>query len=340
MRPRIVFLLVLMISIATLLPAQPVAPARKTVLILLRQPEGPLGQRLTTIGQSIAVPEEVRQAAGRERAALAAAQQESFNTRLAAAGATGVIHYPGLNMVHAELPAGAEGALASDPAVLSLTPLSEDAPLGVGVQPPVGTAGGPPGRKSEMLHSPFLMPALSPGFIPSPQMPGQMQMPGQLGLPGAMPPVMPGATGGGMFQSLLGVTAQVGAQTGMMMPRAGGMLALVAGGAQIAQVIAANRRQTCTISLQATTAAIPASGGQGTFIVQASPSCLWQAQTDAEWLKVESDGPVVGPGVVRYTAAPASGTNRTAVIVIAGIARMTIKGKTSLTLTQSRYDGL
>src|SRR4051794_7246537 len=97
--------MLLMFAGVAVLCAQPTAvTGRQSVLMVLRQPEGPVGQRLAAIPPSTVVPEEVRAAAERERAGLAKAQQESFNLRLAAVGATGVLHYAGLNMVRAEVP--------------------------------------------------------------------------------------------------------------------------------------------------------------------------------------------------------------------------------------------
>jgi hypothetical protein len=70
--------------------------------------------------------------------------------------------------------------------------------------------------------------------------------------------------------------------------------------------------------------------------VNASPSCLWQAQSHYEWLHIDTDGPVVRPGLVRYTAATETGTVRRGSIIVARIAKMTINGKTSLTVLQGQ----
>jgi hypothetical protein len=336
----------ILILLSNLCAQTPVPPAKRSVLIVLRQPEGPLGQRLAAVPQSAQVPDEVRAAVERESAALVKAQQESFNGRLAAAGVTGVQAYPDLNMVRAEIPAGALNTVQSDPAVLSLTPLSEE-----GVQPAAGAAIGRPGRKPDGLQSPLLMaPPTSPGTgMMPPGMPGVMpQMPigGQpfmpqpvMGQPFQTQPGLPmggGMGGGGMFQSLAGVVGSMGAQSSMMMPRASGFIVLAAGGAQIASILATNRKQACTISLDAPPARAPATGGQGYLLVKASPSCLWQAQSNAEWLHVDTDSPMSGTGLVRYTVAPSAGTARAGNITIAGITRTTVKGAAALTVSQSQ----
>jgi hypothetical protein len=146
---------------------------------------------------------------------------------------------------------------------------------------------------------------------------------------------MPVPGGGGLWQSLLSVTSQIGAQSTMMMPRASGIIVLAAGGAQIAQVIASNRKTSCTLSLDTDRIRIPAAGGPGAIAVRASPSCIWQAQSDTDWLTINSDGPMVGSGMFRYTAAPSTSGSRTATVTLAAISKMTIKGKSSITVTQA-----
>ena len=319
----------LILLIPTLLTAQSPASNKGTVLIVLRQPEGPLGQRLAGMATAVQVPEEVRAAAERERVALVRAQQESFHGRLTAAGVTSVHGYPELNMVRAEVPASAMSAVQADPAVLSVValPASGDARALIGATGGTavvtGTPGGVPGS----------LPGGLPGSLPA--MPFQPQ-------PGVLPMgfggnVM-GATsiGGSMLQSVAGVVGTMGAQSAMMMPRASGFIVLAAGGAQVAQILASKRKQACTIALDAAPAKAPASGGQGFLMVNASPSCLWQAQSNAEWLHIDTDGPMSGTGLVRYTVAPTAGASRTASITIAGITRTTVKGAASMTVSQSQ----
>lgn len=333
----------ILILLSNVYAQAPAAPGKRSVLIVLRQPEGEIGQRLATSPPSAQVPEEVSAAAERERAVMVKAQQESFRGRLAAAGVTGVEAYPELNMVRAEIPAAALSSVQSDPAVLAVTSLSEDAPS-------VGAAIGRPGHRPEGLQSPLLMaPATSPangmaigmpGVMPQTPFGGQpfMQQPmtGQpfMGQPGM--PMGGGMGSGGMFQSLAGVVGSMGAQSSMMMPRASGFIVLAAGGAQIASILATNRKQACTIRLDAPPARAPAAGGQGYLMVRASPSCLWQAQSNAEWLHVDTDSPMPGTGLVRYTVAPSAGSARTGNITIAGITKTTIRGAAALTVSQGQ----
>ena len=172
MKRIIAILLLLAPAGMTVLRAQPAAaPAKQSVLILLQQPEGALGKRLAEAPSSTAIPDEVRTAAQREQTSLVQAQEESFEQRLLTAGATGIVHYPGLNMIRADIPQSALSSLSSDPAVVSVTPLSEDAQavvsggpiasppanLGVAVPPAAGVAAGRHGRMSDALQSPSLM---------------------------------------------------------------------------------------------------------------------------------------------------------------------------------------
>ena len=349
-------LAILLLFVSTLLRAQPAAAsAKQNVLILLRQPESALSQRLAQAPPSTPVPDEVRTAAEHEQTSLIQAQTESFEQRLTAAGATGVVHYAGLNMMRADIPPSALTSLHSDPAVVSVTPLSEDAPPlaggaiapplaspGVAAPPAAGVAAGRIVRKSESFQPPSLMPAPIPGSMPAmpmPSTPGQppgAMMPGQMmGSPpfGAPPPGMPGS--GGMLQSILGVTGQMGMQAGTMAPRAAGMIAMLTGGAQIAQIVANSRKQGCAILIATAGAQIPEAGGQGVIAVSAPPTCLWQAQSDADWLQIDAAGPMMGPGIVKYTATAAShGMLRTGVVSITGVAGNKVKGKTSTTLRQ------
>ena len=165
-------------------------------------------------------------------------------------------------------------------------------------------------------------------------------MPGP-GVPGAIPGAFPGLSGppigGGMFQSILGVTGQMGMQAGTAMPRAAGLVTLLSGGAQIAQIIVANRKQGCAITLATAGTQIPEAGGQGVIAVNAPPACLWQAQSDADWLQIDTGGPMIGPGIVKYTATAAgAGKLRTGVITIGGIASTKVRGKTSITVRQGQ----
>jgi hypothetical protein len=112
-----------------------------------------------------------------------------------------------------------------------------------------------------------------PAFMPPVKMPGQMSgmtgpmpgammpgmaMPGAM-MPGAMPQGFPNA--GGMFQSILGVTGQMGMQAGTVMPRAAGMVSLLTGGAQIAQILVSSRKQGCAIMVASAGLQIPEGGG-------------------------------------------------------------------------------
>jgi len=368
MRPIIAILLLLAPAGMTVLRAQSASAAGKqSVLILLQEPQGALGKRLAEAPSSTPVPEEVRTAAQREYTGLVQAQRESFEQRLMAAGATGVVQYPALNMMRADIPQAAFSSLHSDPAVVSVTPLSEDAQvpstnLGVAVPPAAGIAVGGHGRNLDTFQPPSLMTNIAavqpaalagtpvsafiapvqtsglPGAVmPGSVMPGSIPgtpMPGTM-MPGMMTPGLPGT--GGMFQSILSVTGQMGMQAGTLMPRASGMVALLTGSAQIAQIIVLNRKQGCIITLETAGTQLSEAGGQGVIAVNAPPSCLWQAQSDADWLQITSGGPMMGPGIIKYTATPASaGLLRTGDINIVGLAGAKVRGKTSTAIRQGQ----
>jgi hypothetical protein len=306
----------------------------KPVLILLRPPQGALAKRLADAPPSSQVPQEVRDAAQREQSALVDQQQDEFERRIKAVGATGVIRYTALDMLRAELPESAMTSVQSDPAVVSVTPLSEE--------PPAGGAIGLTVRKPDPIQSPSLIPNVPP---PGPMNPGifqggapPMQLPMQGMMPNPMPGMMPNpGTQGGMFQSVLGMTGQLGMQAGMAMPRMAPAASLLAAGTQVAQMILTSRKQACSITLGAAATPIPQAGGQGVIAVNAPPSCLWQANSDADWLQINTDGPMIGPGIVRYTATAAgSGVLRSGVVTIAGSANIKVKGQTSITVRQGR----
>ncbi len=121
-----------MVAILMLLLMGAGSSAAESILIVLRHPEGPLRQRLASASPATVVPEEVRAAAEREETSLVKEQQEAFDKKLAAAGAKGLIHYPDLNMVRADLSQAALVTLRSDPAVVSVTSIPADAPSTVG----------------------------------------------------------------------------------------------------------------------------------------------------------------------------------------------------------------
>ena len=178
---------------------------------------------------------------------------------------------------------------------------------------------------------------MPPTQLPAMQMPGvpgaMLQSPAPM--PGMQMPGLPGA--GGMFQSLLGVTSQMGMQAETAMPRSAGIAMLLSGTAQLATVILANRKSGCTLTLATAGTQIPEAGGQGVIAVNAPASCLWQPHSEADWLQINTEGPMIGPGIVKYTAAPTSaGILRTGVISMIGIANSKVRGKTSVTVRQGQ----
>jgi hypothetical protein len=211
---------------------------RKSVLIVLRQPEGLARKRLASSPPTMLVPGEVQAVAGQERIFWLRRNGSRSTCGFAAIGASGVLHYPGLNMPRVEIPVGMVSSVESDSAVLSLTRLSGDA---------AGAAIGKPGHSSGAIQSPLPMlatgavyEALGQGFfsvqsaLPMQSGPGMGHRSGVFQptlatgqVHGASPAFMPmqgppeamggsfgaqppGVSGGRtMFQSLLGVTSRI-----------------------------------------------------------------------------------------------------------------------------------
>jgi hypothetical protein len=76
----------------------------------------------------------------------------------------------------------------------------------------------------------------------------------------------------------------------------------------------------CLYSLDATSASVPAEGGNGSVTVTApTGSCSWRATTDASWIAITSGSSGSGNGTVNYSVATNAGGARTATIVVAGL---------------------
>ena len=75
---------------------------------------------------------------------------------------------------------------------------------------------------------------------------------------------------------------------------------------------------TCTYTLSAPSATIPAAGGTGTFNVTAPAGCTWTALTSATWITITAGASGSGNGTVSFTVAANTGASRTDNIVVAG----------------------
>jgi hypothetical protein len=126
-------------------------------------------------------------------------------------------------------------------------------------------------------------------------------------------------------------------QVGGAMPRTAPMMILFSGAAQIAQVVLTNRKQGCTPMIAASGTRVPEAGGHGSIAVNIGGACFWQAQSDAEWVQVKTEGPVMGPGVVQFTVSPASaGMVRTAIVTLSGIAGSKVRGDVQVVIKQGQ----
>ena len=92
------------------------------------------------------------------------------------------------------------------------------------------------------------------------------------------------------------------------------------GGAPVSVPVTLNVTGACSISLPATTASQPSTGGTGAIAITASdPSCPWIATSEIAWLTLTSAPSGAGPGTVSYSAAAnQSVTSRSGNIAIAG----------------------
>jgi hypothetical protein len=75
---------------------------------------------------------------------------------------------------------------------------------------------------------------------------------------------------------------------------------------------------SCGYALSATTFGFGSSGGRGEVSVSASPGCNWTAQSQSEWIAVESGAGGAGAGVVVFRVSATDGAARTGTLVVAG----------------------
>ena len=75
----------------------------------------------------------------------------------------------------------------------------------------------------------------------------------------------------------------------------------------------------CTYAAGVTAIHVSASGGFGEVPVIAPAGCEWAARSQVGWLAIAGGSSGNGPGVVRVSAAPTDGPERTGVIIVAGI---------------------
>lgn len=75
---------------------------------------------------------------------------------------------------------------------------------------------------------------------------------------------------------------------------------------------------SCSVTLDSTSASVPAAGGSGSFSISASSSCCaWEARSNVSWITgVTAAG--TGSGTVRFTAGANSGAARSGTITVAG----------------------
>ncbi len=155
-----------------------------------------------------------------------------------------------------------------------------------------------------------------------PPMPGNMQ-------PGA-PPMMP--MGGGVGMSPMGSMPTGGG--GLMAGMGMGLVDSLAGG--VAQRLL-NRPPSCKISVSKNAVKYGPAGGEGVIEINASGSCVWQAQTSVPWIKILSGSGVSGAGIVSYSVDSADGKDRSGAIWISTTPNGSpIKGKASQVVTQAK----
>ncbi len=94
-------------------------------------------------------------------------------------------------------------------------------------------------------------------------------------------------------------------------PRSG---ALTIGG----RTFTVNQGSGCSITIDPTSATVPAAGGSGTVGVATAAGCAWSATSNAPWLSITSGASGSGNGSVQYSAAATSGGARSGTLTIGG----------------------
>src|SRR5262249_55096700 len=85
------------------------------------------------------------------------------------------------------------------------------------------------------------------------------------------------------------------------------------------QAAAAPVPPVCTYQVSPPTQAVPAMGGAGSVTVTVSdPRCTWTAASGADWIAITSAATGTGNGVVTFSAAPNSGSDRSGTLTISG----------------------
>jgi hypothetical protein len=255
----------------------------------------------------------VTRATGAESRAL-------LSARLVKLNAANLHWYDGANVVRADVPEEALQAVRADrDVVLALSEQSSGTRV-IDISAPVLSGSilepAPPTQfASQMQPAACAAPAPMMGnqFASMPQMAqmGMQQM--GMGMPqmGMGMPQMSGGMGMGM---------------GLMDSLAGGVAAKLL-----------NRAPSCKVSVAKNASRFAPMGGDGVIEVEASGSCVWQAQASVPWIKIGSGSGVSGSGVVSYTVAPSDGKPRSGSIsIVLANGGSPIKGKASLVVTQVR----
>ena len=95
------------------------------------------------------------------------------------------------------------------------------------------------------------------------------------------------------------------------------------------------RTPSCHISVKSPPASFSTTGGEGVISVKASGACAWQAQSNVDWIRIQSGAGVSGPGVVNYTVKP--GRQRTgAILITAASGGAALRGTASLVVVQAK----
>ena len=82
---------------------------------------------------------------------------------------------------------------------------------------------------------------------------------------------------------------------------------------------AARRSTRCTnFSVSPGARTVGPNGGLTTFAVDTAAQCVWQAQSQADFIAVTSEAFQTGPGIVELSVSPNGGTERTGTVTVAG----------------------
>ena len=85
------------------------------------------------------------------------------------------------------------------------------------------------------------------------------------------------------------------------------------------QTFTVTQASGCTVSIAPTSQAVPSAGGSGSFNVNATGTCAWNANPPTvPWIHITSAASGTGPGSIQFTVDPNTGGARSGTITVSG----------------------